>query len=107
VAALGVLNEGIIGNRLLNDSPSQAAGGRFGALLGESGLARFERDVLDQTGVKYVVVGLGINDIVFPGSLTPATEDITAAKLIAGYRQLIARAHKRGISNYRHDHFAV
>ncbi|HKF42904.1 MAG TPA: SGNH/GDSL hydrolase family protein [Thermoanaerobaculia bacterium] len=94
---LGMLNEGIIGNRLLNDSPPQAAGGRFGVMLGQSGLARFERDVLDQAGVKYVILGLGINDIVFPGSLTPAAERITAEDIIAGYRQLIARAHKKGI----------
>src|SRR5215813_2041612 len=96
-AELSVLNEGIIGNRLLNDSPPQALGGRFGAVLGEKGLARFERDVLDQAGVKYVVLGLGINDIAFPGSLTPASEKITSAMIIAGYRQLIARAHRHGI----------
>src|SRR5713226_5180987 len=46
---------------------------------------------------KYVVVGLGINDIAFPGSLTPASESIKAESIIAAYRQLITRAHKRGI----------
>jgi lysophospholipase L1-like esterase len=96
-AELGVLNEGIIGNRLLNDSPVEAAGGRFGSVLGQAGLTRFERDVLAQSGVKYVVVGLGINDIAFPGSLTPAGDDIKAESIIAAYRQLIARAHQRGI----------
>jgi lysophospholipase L1-like esterase len=96
-AEMGVLNEGIIGNRLLNDSPPQAVGGTFGAVLGQAGLTRFERDVLTQDGVKYVIVGLGINDIAFPGSLTPATENITAERVIAGYRQLIARAHRGGI----------
>src|SRR5262245_18795020 len=94
---LGVLNEGIIGNRLLNDSPPQAAGGRFGAVLGESGLARFDRDVLAQAGVKYVILGLGINDLAFPGSLTPTSEKITTEMIIAGYRRLIARAHRKGI----------
>jgi lysophospholipase L1-like esterase len=94
---LGVLNEGIIGNRLLNDSPVQAAGGQFGSVLGEAGLKRFERDVLAQSGVRYVIVGLGINDIAFPGSLTPAAEDITAENIIAAYRQLIAQAHQKGI----------
>jgi lysophospholipase L1-like esterase len=93
----GVLNEGIIGNRLLNDSPVRAAGGQFGGALGQAGLTRFERDVLGQAGVKYVVVGLGINDIAFPGSLTPASESINPENVIAGYRQLIARAHQRGI----------
>jgi lysophospholipase L1-like esterase len=94
---LGVLNEGIIGNRLLNDSPVQAAGGRFGSVLGQAGLRRFDRDVLAQSGVKYVVVGLGINDIAFPGSLTPASESIKAESIVAAYQQLIARAHRRGI----------
>ncbi|HEY6927405.1 MAG TPA: SGNH/GDSL hydrolase family protein, partial [Steroidobacteraceae bacterium] len=96
-AEWGVLNEGIIGNRLLNDSPVQSAGGRFGSVLGQAGLTRFERDVLAQSGVKYVVVGLGINDIAFPGSLTPASESIKAESIIAAYRQLITRAHQRGI----------
>jgi lysophospholipase L1-like esterase len=96
-AELGVLNEGIIGNRLLNDSPTKAAGGRFGSVLGQAGLKRFDRDVLAQSGVKYVIVGLGINDIAMPGSLTPATEGVTAESIIAGYRQLISWAHQNGI----------
>jgi lysophospholipase L1-like esterase len=96
-AELGVLNLGIIGNRLLHDSPRQADN-PFGAALGEAGLARFERDVLAQAGVKYVVVGLGINDIVFPAfPFTPSTETVSAEEIIAGYRQLIARAREKGI----------
>jgi lysophospholipase L1-like esterase len=95
-ADVGVLNEGIIGNRLLGDSPRDA-GLPFGDALGQSGLARFERDVLAQPGVKYVIVGIGINDIAFPGSLTPAGESVSAESLISGYRQLIARAHEKGI----------
>ncbi|HLZ11897.1 MAG TPA: SGNH/GDSL hydrolase family protein [Candidatus Acidoferrum sp.] len=94
---VGVLNEGIIGNRLLHDSP-KAAGNPFGPALGEAGLARFDRDVLGQSGVKYVVLGLGINDILFPGfPFTPAGETVGAEQIIAGYRELIARAHKKGI----------
>jgi lysophospholipase L1-like esterase len=96
-AELGVLNLGIIGNRLLHDSPRQADN-PFGAALGEAGLARFERDVLAQAGVKYVFMGLGINDIVFPAfPFTPSTEAVSAEDIIAGYRQLIARAHNKGI----------
>jgi lysophospholipase L1-like esterase len=95
-AEVGVLNLGIIGNRLLNDSPQQP-GFPYGAALGQAGLARFERDVLAQAGVKYVIVGLGINDIAFPGSLTPLSEMMTAESMISGYRQLIARAHQKGI----------
>jgi len=94
---LGVLNLGIIGNRLLHDSP-QVPASPFGAALGESGLARFERDVLSQPGVKYVFVCLGINDILFPAfNFTPVGEKVGAKDIIAGYRQLIARAHKKGI----------
>jgi lysophospholipase L1-like esterase len=102
---LGVLNEGIIGNRLLSDSnsPRQAGGPfgsvleRFGPLLGEAGLTRFDRDVLAQAGVKYVILLLGINDILFPGSFIPASENVSAKSLIDGNRQLIARAHKKSL----------
>jgi len=94
---IGVLNEGIIGNRLLYDSPKVATN-PFGSGLGESGLARFDRDVLDQSGVKYVVLGLGINDMLFPAfPFTPAGETGAADQVIAGYRELIARAHQKGI----------
>ncbi|WP_433019498.1 SGNH/GDSL hydrolase family protein [Kribbella sp. CA-294648] len=86
-----VLNAGLGGGRLLNDSDC----------FGESGLARFHRDVLDQPGVKTAVVLLGINDIGYPElpatpCLTPNPE-ITAEQLIDGYRTLIRDAHARGI----------
>jgi lysophospholipase L1-like esterase len=94
---VGVLNEGIIGNRLLFDSP-RTPGNPFGPLLGEAGLARFERDVLDQPGVRFVIVCLGVNDILFPAfPFTPANETVTAAAIIDGYRQLVARAHAKGV----------
>jgi len=94
---LGVLNLGIIGNRLLHESP-QGPDNPFGAALGESGLARFERDALAQAGVKYVFIGLGINDIAFPAfPFTPPNEKVSAKDIVSGYRQLIARSHKRGI----------
>jgi lysophospholipase L1-like esterase len=104
---LGVLNEGIIGNRLLSDtqSPRQAGGPpplgpvyeQLGPALGQSGLARFDRDALSQAGVKYVILALGVNDMLFPGAFIPQTETVTAQDLIKGNRQLIARAHKKGI----------
>jgi len=105
VGVPGVLNEGIIGNRLLTDSnsPRQTGGPfgavleRFGAALGPAGLARFDRDVLDQAGVRYVIVALGVNDILFPGSFIPLTESVSAQSLISANRQMIARAHKKGI----------
>lgn len=94
---LGVLNEGIIGNRLLFDSP-KSPDSPFGPMLGEAGLNRFERDVLDRPGVRYIVVCLGVNDILFPAfPFTPPSETITPDDLIRGYRDLIARGHARGI----------
>jgi len=94
---LGVLNEGIIGNRLLYDSPRQA-NNPFGPMLGEAGLVRFERDVLDQPGAKYVLLCLGVNDILFPAfPFTPPGERVTAEEIVAGYRQLIARARRKGV----------
>jgi lysophospholipase L1-like esterase len=96
-AEIGVLNEGIIGNRLLYDSPKGPTN-PFGAALGEAGLARFERDVLAQAGVRYVIVGLGINDILFPAfPFTPPSEKVSAEDIISGYRQLIARGHRKGV----------
>jgi lysophospholipase L1-like esterase len=96
-AELGVLNEGIIGNRLLSDSP-QGTDSPFGALLGEAGLKRFDRDVLAQSGVRYVVLTLGVNDILFPAfPFVPVGETRTAEDVIGGYRALIARAHAKKV----------
>jgi len=81
---LGVLNQGIGGNRVLCDG------------AGVSALARFDRDVLAQTGAKYVVVLESINDIgIGRGNAVPS-----AADLIAAHRQLIERAHAHGLKIY-------
>jgi lysophospholipase L1-like esterase len=76
--SFGVLNQGINGNKVLS------------SLLGDSALVRFDRDVLGQSGVKYVILLEGINDI----GLAPAA---TADQVIAGYRELIDRAHAAGL----------
>ena len=82
---MGVLNEAISGNRLLND------------IIGPNALARFDRDVLAQTGVTHVIVLLGNNDILFVFS--PA-EVVTVDQMIVAHRQLISRAHPRGLKIY-------
>ncbi|HEY4354618.1 MAG TPA: SGNH/GDSL hydrolase family protein [Acidobacteriaceae bacterium] len=85
---LSVLNEGIGGNRLLADG------------LGPNALSRFDRDVLAQPGVRYVVVLEGINDL---GTATRASELSTAQhavlvqRIISAYAQLIVRAHEHGL----------
>ncbi len=85
-AHLGVLNEGIGGNRLLNDG------------YGPSALARFDRDVLSQSGVRFLIVLEGTNDI---GHLVkPPVAKITAYELEEALAQLAARAHAAGIKAY-------
>jgi lysophospholipase L1-like esterase len=81
---MGVLNEGIAGNRVLSDG------------AGVSALARFDRDVLVQTGVTHVIVLESINDI----GLARDNPSPTAGDLIAAHRQLIERAHARGLKIY-------
>jgi lysophospholipase L1-like esterase len=88
----GVLNAGIIGNRILHDAPPSVVE------LGVNAQARFDRDALDQPGVRCVIVLEGIVDIGLPGTpLAPASEAVTVDDLIAGMRQLIAQAHDRGM----------
>lgn len=91
---LGVLNKGIGGNRLLRDPGEQP-------LFGTNALERFDRDVLAQPGVEYMIVLIGINDIGHPGTGTiPVAQAPSLNDMIAGYRQLIARAHKNGIAAF-------
>jgi lysophospholipase L1-like esterase len=97
-----VLNEGISGNRLLHDpnpppgSPAEA----FAAYFGQSALRRFDRDVLAQPGVRYVTVLLGVNDLGHPGTVAAPEEEVSAQDIIDAHRQLIARAHQRGLRIY-------
>jgi lysophospholipase L1-like esterase len=84
--SVAVLNQGLSGNRLLSDG------------AGVSALARFERDVASQLGVSHVVIFLGINDIGLPGTaIEPNATVRTAEEIVAGYKQLIERAHIRSI----------
>jgi lysophospholipase L1-like esterase len=88
-SGVGVLNEGIGGNRLLHD------------IAGPNALARFDRDVLAQSGVRWLVVLEGINDI---GYITTAAarneQPPTSQDLIAAYQQIILRAHAHHIRVY-------
>ncbi|MFE2457888.1 SGNH/GDSL hydrolase family protein [Streptomyces sp. NPDC059402] len=79
-----VVNEGISGNRLLTGRTGRPADN-------PSGLSRFERDVLHRTGVKVVVVLLGVNDILHSPEL--ADRD----GILTGLRTLVDRAHDRGL----------
>ncbi len=90
-----IVNLGIIGNRLLRDSPG--AGSDFGAALGVAGVTRFERDALTLAGITCVMVRIGVNDIGFPGSFAPRDTAVTAAQLADGFRRLAAAAHAHSV----------
>lgn len=88
LAHLGVINEGIGGNRILHDT------------TGPSALARFDRDVLAQAGVKYLIILESINDIGHSEDPRKPYDKITADDLIQGMVQMIDRAHEHGIKVY-------
>lgn len=101
VSKWAVVNEGIGGNRILHDG------------MGVSALARFDRDVLANPGVTSLLLLEGINDLGWPHMKPPkgvdvskfkmpdfSKEDVTAADLIFGMRQIIDRAHDHGIRVY-------
>ena len=86
---VGVLNEGIGGNRLVHDG------------LGPNALARLDRDVLAQSGVRWLIVLEGINDIGTRVSNGDQNEQpATAQDMIAAYGQIILRAHAHRILVY-------
>jgi lysophospholipase L1-like esterase len=80
---ISVVNQGISGNRLLHDN------------VGPSALERFDRDVIAQPGVRWIIVLLGINDIGVPAPVA-----VTADDIIGAHKQLIARAHDAGLKIY-------
>jgi lysophospholipase L1-like esterase len=83
---VAVLNQGISGAKILRDR------------MGVNALARFDRDVLSQPHVTTVTLMMGINDIGWPGcGLAPNDPQPTADEIIAGYQQLVTRAHLHGL----------
>jgi len=85
---VGVLNLGIGGNRILLDG------------LGPNAVARFDRDVIDRPGVKYLIVLEGVNDLGTSTHDHPISAEEHRAlvqHIIAGYAQMIARVHDHGI----------
>jgi lysophospholipase L1-like esterase len=86
-ANVAIVNQGISGARILRDR------------MGDNALARFDRDVLSQPRADTVVLMMGINDVGWPDTiLVPKGEPApSAADVIAGYKQIIARAHDKGL----------
>jgi lysophospholipase L1-like esterase len=85
-AHVAVVNAGIGGNTVLR-------GG-----LGPPAVQRFERDVIEQAGVRWLLVLEGVNDI--GGARGPEESARVATELIAAYQQMIARARARGLRAY-------
>ena len=94
---VGVIGKGIIGNSLGRD------GLGFGSFLfGESMMKRFERDVLSQSGVKYVIVKIGVNDIVHPVCQdvmeeNPGIRQPTAQEIIENFRTVFRICHQNNL----------
>jgi lysophospholipase L1-like esterase len=86
---LSVLNVGTGGNRLLLDGS------------GPNAVARFDRDVLAQTGARYLIVLEGVNDLGTATRLAPipaAGHTMLVRQIIGAYEQIILRAHAHGIT---------
>ena len=83
---MGVMNQGLGGNRILHD------------IRGDSGLRRFDRDVLVQPGVTHAIVMLGTNDL--RNRWAKPEEEVTAEEMISGLKQLAVRAQTRGIKMF-------
>ncbi|MEU4744692.1 SGNH/GDSL hydrolase family protein, partial [Actinosynnema sp. NPDC023658] len=86
-ADVAVLNQGTGGNRVLAHG------------LGPSALARLDRDVLAQSGVRWLVVFEGINDIGTADATATAQKQVVD-DLCAAYEQIVVRAHAHGIGVY-------
>lgn len=88
---IGVSNQGIGGNLLLADG------------AGSNALARFDRDALAPTGVRWVIVFEGVNDLgglMENGEVSPEEHAALAQRVLAAYQQIIARAHAHGLRVY-------
>jgi len=82
---IGVLNQGLAGNKVVLD------------IIGPNAQARFDRDVLTQPGVTHVIVLEGNNDILF---VFDPSEDVHHNQIIEGHKQLIHRVHTLGLTIY-------
>lgn len=83
---IAVINSGISGNRLLTDG------------MGDSALERLQKEVFQYSGVKTLIVLVGINDISWPGTaFAPKQQIPTFEALTQGYKRVVDEAHRQGI----------
>ena len=94
---VGIVGKGLIGNSLLSEGLGLAS-----FIYGDSMTTRFYRDVLKESGVEYVIMKIGANDIIHPVcediiSQQPGIKQPTAEEIIAGYRRIIKECHDANI----------
>ena len=83
---VALINSGISGNRLLTDG------------IGDSSLERLEKEIFQYSGVKTLIVLVGINDISWPGTaFAPKQQIPTFEALTQGYKRVVDEAHRQGI----------
>lgn len=83
---IAVINSGISGNRLLTDG------------MGDSALERLQKEVFQYSGVKTLIVLVGINDISWPGTAFAPKQQIPSFEaLTQGYKRVVDEAHRQGI----------
>ena len=97
VENVGITGKGVIGNRLLGEGL-----GLGDSIFAESMMSRFKRDALQESGVEYVVIKIGANDIIHPVcrdvlALYPGIEQPSAQKIIDGYSKIFKQCHDAGV----------
>ena len=80
-----LVNEGITGNQVLTDSPTNVAKNTY---FGQAALSRIDRDVFNRPGLKDILLLEGINDI---------NTGVSANKIIESYKKIINQAHTSGV----------
>jgi lysophospholipase L1-like esterase len=92
----------VLAGRLATNAPTAGVtvvnmgiggGGVFGG-LGPSGLKRFDRDVLNQNGARWLIIFIGVNDIGGSGNMS------TATNLVTSFTQWVNQAHARNLKVY-------
>ncbi|KUM12262.1 lipase [Acinetobacter calcoaceticus] len=83
---MAVINSGISGNRLLTDG------------MGDSALKRLKNEISQYSGIKTLIVLIGINDISWPGTAFDPKKNVPSFEVLTqGYKQLVSEAHRQGI----------
>ncbi len=93
-SGLGAINKGIGGNRMLSDPMFKGMG-----MYGRRALDRYDRDVLDEAGVRAVILALGTNDLGMCRS-PESRGGVTADMLMADNEEMTKKARTKGLKVY-------